>query len=58
MELSLFFDTVLTGKTLLEVGCGVGNTIYPLLEDVPSLFVNACDFSKRAVQFVKVCCTR
>lgn len=43
---------VLVGKTLFEVGCGVGNTIYPLLKDFPSLFVHACDFSKRAIQFV------
>ena len=39
---------------LLEVGCGVGNTIFPLLEENKALFVYACDFSPRAVQFVKV----
>ena len=39
--------------TILEVGCGVGNLIYPLLEEDPSLFCYACDFSPRAVQFVK-----
>jgi len=41
-------------KVLLEAGCGVGNLFFPLLEEIPSLFINACDFSKRAVQFVKV----
>ncbi|KAL8560262.1 Methyltransferase-like protein 6 [Nucella lapillus] len=42
-------------KVLFEVGCGVGNFMFPLLEEdeSQSLFVYACDFSKRAVQFVK-----
>lgn len=37
----------------LEVGCGVGNFIFPLIADNPSLFMYACDFSKRAVDMVK-----
>lgn len=41
-------------KTLLEVGCGAGNFIYPLLlEDTSSFFIYACDFSPRAVELVK-----
>lgn len=42
-----------TRKSLLEIGCGVGNFIFPLLEENVNLFVHACDFSPRAVQFVK-----
>ncbi|KAH7292904.1 hypothetical protein KP509_28G002900 [Ceratopteris richardii] len=38
---------------LLEVGCGVGNTLFPLLETYPKLFVHACDFSARAVSLIK-----
>ncbi|WFC99830.1 hypothetical protein MYAM1_002576 [Malassezia yamatoensis] len=38
---------------LLEVGCGVGNTIYPLLEKNQALRVHCCDFSPRAVQMVE-----
>ena len=41
-------------KVLLEAGCGVGNLFFPLLEEIPNVFIHACDFSKRAVQFVKV----
>ena len=40
--------------TVLEVGCGVGNFIFPLIQDDPGIFFYACDFSPRAVQFVKV----
>ncbi|KAK7109716.1 tRNA N(3)-cytidine methyltransferase METTL6-like [Littorina saxatilis] len=42
-------------KVVFEVGCGVGNFMFPLLEEdeTKSLFIYACDFSKRAVQFVK-----
>ncbi|XP_068092346.1 tRNA N(3)-methylcytidine methyltransferase METTL6 [Hyperolius riggenbachi] len=39
--------------TILEAGCGVGNCLFPLLEEDPALFVYACDFSPRAVEFVK-----
>ncbi|CAG8718006.1 9766_t:CDS:2, partial [Funneliformis mosseae] len=38
---------------VLELGCGVGNFIFPVLDANPLLFVYACDFSKRAIDFVK-----
>jgi len=41
----------------LEVGCGAGNTTFPLLESTetsnPNLFVYCCDFSPNAVNIVK-----
>lgn len=37
-----------------EAGCGVGNTFFPLKQEIPNMFVHACDFSDRAVQFIKV----
>uniref|UniRef100_A0A0D9VPF4 Methyltransferase type 12 domain-containing protein n=1 Tax=Leersia perrieri TaxID=77586 RepID=A0A0D9VPF4_9ORYZ len=36
-----------------EVGCGAGNTIFPLISTYPDIFVHACDFSPRAVDLVK-----
>ncbi|KAJ2554625.1 hypothetical protein EV175_002532, partial [Coemansia sp. RSA 1933] len=40
---------------IMEVGCGAGNTVFPLLDDIydPRLFVYACDYSKTAVDVVK-----
>lgn len=42
-------------KNILELGCGVGNTIFPLLETDTnkSLFVYACDFSEKAIDLVQ-----
>lgn len=39
--------------TVLEAGCGVGNCLFPLLEDL-NIFAYACDFSPRAVEYVQV----
>lgn len=38
---------------LLEIGCGVGNFIWPVIERNPDVQVYACDFSPRAVNYVK-----
>lgn len=40
-------------RTLFEIGCGVGNFIYPLVEEKLNLSIFACDFSSRAVEIAK-----
>ena len=40
---------------LLEVGCGVGNLMLPLLDDNPAVFVYACDFAPTAIAIIQVC---
>ncbi|KAJ9067132.1 hypothetical protein DSO57_1002618 [Entomophthora muscae] len=40
-------------KVGFEIGCGVGNFIFPVLKENPQLFLHACDFSTRAIEFVK-----
>ena len=53
IAMSNLSQTVSTFKAseivLLDIGCGVGNAMFPLLKDLPNLRVNALDFSKRAV---------
>jgi methyltransferase-like protein 6 len=41
-----------TKATLLEAGCGVGNSVFPLLEAIPSLNIYCCDFSPTAIRLV------
>ncbi|XP_058193025.1 uncharacterized protein LOC131310166 isoform X3 [Rhododendron vialii] len=36
-----------------KVGCGAGNTVFPLVAKYPKLFVHACDFSPHAIVLVK-----
>lgn len=38
---------------LLEIGCGVGNFIFPLIEENTPYYIYACDFSVRAIELVK-----
>ncbi|XP_044729112.1 tRNA N(3)-methylcytidine methyltransferase METTL6 [Chrysoperla carnea] len=40
-------------RVLLEIGCGVGNFIFPLIEDNINFFVYACDLSSKAIDLVK-----
>lgn len=42
-----------TPRTVLELGCGVGNTIFPMLAANPSLFVFAVDFAPKSIEMVK-----
>lgn len=51
-ETSLVGEQVHAG-VLLEVGCGVGNMLYPLLTVDPQIRVHCCDFSARAVDMVR-----
>ncbi|KWU42269.1 S-adenosyl-L-methionine-dependent methyltransferase, partial [Rhodotorula sp. JG-1b] len=41
------------GKAVLEVGCGTGAFIYPLLERYPQARYVAFDFAKKAVELTK-----
>lgn len=41
-------------KILLEIGCGVGNLVFPLIEDGnQNYFIYACDLSPRAIDLVR-----
>jgi tRNAThr (cytosine32-N3)-methyltransferase len=52
--------------TLMEIGCGAGNTVFPLFEEwkveqnasgsplETTITIHACDYSKVAVDLVKV----
>lgn len=44
-----------SGFRILEVGCGTGSTVFPLLEanTLKNSFVYCCDFSSKAVELVK-----
>ena len=39
---------------IVDYGCGVGNAIFPLLQELQFVRIYAFDFSRRAVEFIKV----
>lgn len=49
------FPGKLSKFRVLEVGCGVGNTIFPILKtnNAENLFVYGCDFSSNAIDIVR-----
>ena len=47
-------ESVNDKPNLLEIGCGVGNFFFPLLESNPRFFMYACDFSDQAIKLCKI----
>ncbi|PWN91885.1 S-adenosyl-L-methionine-dependent methyltransferase [Acaromyces ingoldii] len=45
-------ETAGRGSVLLEVGCGPGNMLYPIIKRNRDIKAHACDFSSRAVEIL------
>ena len=46
------FRDIQAPLVVLEVGCGAGNTVFPLVAESEHVFVYAADFSQTAVDIV------
>nr|CAG8571770.1 15961_t:CDS:10 [Entrophospora candida] len=58
VEFPELFDVIESNagnKKVFEIGCGAGNTLFPLsgLNKNPELFIYACDFSSTAIEVIK-----
>jgi trans-aconitate methyltransferase len=38
--------------SMIDIGCGVGNAMFPLCSQIPNLKVNGFDFAAKAVDLV------
>lgn len=52
-ELLEDYDTNTEKPMLLEVGCGVGNLIFPLIKENLNFYIYACDFSSKAIELIR-----
>ena len=46
-------QTHLARYVFMEMGCGVGNTLFPLLRDYPFFDFLGCDISATAIELVR-----
>ncbi|CAE6475751.1 unnamed protein product [Rhizoctonia solani] len=54
-ELTQLTDSEAGQATVVEIGCGAGNTVFPLLESNqnPKLNIIGCDYSSKAIEVVR-----
>ncbi|OQR87393.1 methyltransferase domain-containing protein [Achlya hypogyna] len=51
--LSKEFPELLSATSVLEVGCGYGSAIFPLLAQCPTMRAHVCDFSRHAIDILR-----